>query len=391
MSNGIQVSQRGIPVDRAADYQKVLDSRWKFMEVAMEVDTTIVIPQAPVLAVNGFQRVNIVKHGLTNQGKKFVPAFHGSWLPDPSLPLESGTNQYDVYPQAALYMDDQYLYFHRTNFAGGNISGNPLPAITIKVKAKIYNLDILTEYLAIQEIPTGSGKAPTDVGMTALDGSNSKATVGGTNPDGYSIDTRKKILSIHRVAQKDVYQFRPESGMITAIDTGTNIATIDIDKNEIGDLYDQKFGLSWVKTGVQIGMSPNDFTTYPSPLSGNVAPYIIKVDDSHIKFALTQADALAGNAIDLTTAGSLPMQMRMSATADDGRFAHESEYPPSYFFCEKSNNEDGTGLRVGSLRYISYTPLIRIDSQYMYFSGVQAAYNGALAIIVLKDPIEVAG
>lgn len=390
MSNGIQVSQRGIPVDRASDYQKVLDSRWRFMEVALEIDTTITVPEAPILSYNGYQRVNIAKHNLTMQSKKIVPAFHGSWLPDPAYPIESGTNQYDVYPQAALYMDDEYLYFYRVNYAGGNISGNPLPAISIKVKAKIYYLDILSEYLAIQEIPRGSGKTNTDYGLTALDGSNSAATVGGTSPDGYSIDTRKKVLSIHKVAQKDIYSFDPRSATITAINTSTDIATITTDSNEITDLYGAKYGISWIQTGEQVVLSPNDFTTYPSPLSDAVNPYIIKVSDTQVKFALTQADALAGNAINLTATGSLPMGMRRRPTADDSRFAHESEYPPSYFFCEKSNNEGGTGLRVGSLRYISYTPLVRIDNQYLYFTGVQAAYNGALAIIILKDPIEVA-
>lgn len=390
MSNGIQVSQRGIPIDRAADYQKVLDSRWRFMEVALEIDTTITVPEAPLLTYNSFQRVNIAKHNLTNKGKPFVPAFHASWLPDPDYPLEEGSNQYDVYPTAALYIDDQYLYFYRANYAGGNLSGNPYPAVDIKVKAKIYNLPILEEYLAIQEVPTGSGKVNTDIGMTALDGSNPAATVGGTSPDGYSIDTRKKILSIHRVAQKDIYAFDPRSATITAINTSTDIATITTDSGEIEDLYGNKYGIGWIQTGDQVVLSPNDFTTYPSPLSFSVNPYIIKVSDTQVKFALTQADALAGNAINLTTSGSLPMGMRRKPSADDGRLAHGSEYPPSYFFCEKSNNEGGTGLRVGSLRYVSYTPLVRIDGQYMYFTGVQAAYNGALAVIILKDPIEVA-
>jgi hypothetical protein len=386
MSNGIQVTQRGIPVDRASDYQKVLDSRWRFMEVALDIDTTIHVPAMATPTYNTYQRVNIAKHNLTNQGRPFVPAFHGSWLPDPSYPLYDGFNQFDIYPGAGLFMDDQYIYFQRLSYS----TGVPLVALTIKVKAKIYNLDILSEYLAIQEIPRGSGKTNTQYGITALDGSNSSATVGGTSPDGYSIDTRKKVLSIHKVAQKDIYAFPPESAHVTALNTSTDIATVTTDPNEIEDLYGTKHGISWIQTGVQVSLSPNDFVTYPSPLSFSVQPYIIKVSDSTIKFALSYADAIAGNAINFTTSGSLPMIMRRMPSDDDMRLAHESEYPPSYFFCEKSQNVGGSGLRVGSLRYISYTPLVRIDTRYFYFTGVQAAYNGALAVIILKDPIEVA-
>lgn len=386
MSNGIQVTQRGIPVEKASDYQKVLDSRWRFMEVALEVDTTITVPAMATPAYNTYQRVNIAKHNLTNQGRPFVPAFHASWLPDPAYPLYEGSNQFDVYPGASLYMDDQWLYFYRDAYS----TGVPLVALTLKVKAKIYNLPILEDYLAIQEIPRGSGKVNTEIGMTALDGSNSSATVGGTSPDGYSIDTRKKVLSIHKVAQKDIYAFPPQSAHITSVNTSTDIATLTTDPNEIEDLYGNKHGLSWIQTGEQVSLSPNDFVTYPSPLSSSVQPYIIKVSDTTIKFALSYADAIAGNAINLTTSGSTPIIMRRMPSADDERLAHESEYPPSYFFCEKSNNVGGSGLRVGSLRYISYTPLVRVDRQYFYFRGVQAAYNGALSVIVLKDPIEVA-
>jgi hypothetical protein len=50
-----------------------------------------------------------------------------------------------------------------------------------------------------------------------------------------------------------------------------------------------------------------------------VQPFIIKVTDTTIKFASSQANALAGTAIDLTTAGSLPMLMRRLPDTDDGR------------------------------------------------------------------------
>ena len=390
MSNGIEITQKGVPVERAADYQKVLDSRWLFMEVALEVDATVTIPAAVLPPSNSFQRVNVAKHNLTRQGKPFVPAFHASWLPDPQYPVGVGYNNFDVYPSASLYADDQYLFFYRRLFSTGGISGTPPPAITIKVKAKIYNLPITQDYLAIQDIPTGVGKVNTRFGVTALDGSNSTATVGGTSPDGYSIDTRKKVLSVHKVVQKDIYGSDYRSALVTSINTSTDIATITTDPYENTDLYGMKYGTSWIKTGEQVSLFPNDYSTYPVPLSGSINPYIIKVTDSTIKFALSPADATAGTAINLTTTGSLPMTIRRVVTADDGRLEHGSEYPPSYFFCEKSDNVGGSGLMVNSLEYQSFSPIVRIDSRYMYFSGVQSSYNASLAVIILKDPIEVA-
>lgn len=382
MSNGISVSQEGIPVEKASDYQKVLDSRWLFLEIAHEIDTTITLPAAAVPAANTVQRVNIMKHGLTRQGRAMIPALHGTWLHNSTAPIFG-----DQFYGAGIYADNEYIFFQRNSYA----TASALAAVQIKIKAKVYNLDILGDYLALQEIPRGSGRANTRYGLTALDGSDSSVTVGGSSSHGYSVDTRKKILSIHKIGQKDVYQFPPQSARITAINTTTDIATVDIDPNEGADLYGKKFGISWIKTGEQVSLSPNDFVTYPAPLSSTVQPYIIKVTDTTIKFALSQANALAGIAIDLTTAGSLPMTMRRAASVDDNRFDHESEYPPSYFFCEKSPNEAGPGLKVGVLMNRSFTPLVRVDRQYLYFTGVQAAYNGALSIIILKDPIEVAG
>lgn len=381
MSNGITVSQEGIPVDKASDYQKVLDSRWLFLEIAHEIDTTIVLPAAAPPAANTVQRVNIMKHNLTREGKAMVPAVHGSWL------QSAGDINSDQFYGAGIYADQEYIFFQRDRFA----TASALTAVNIKIKAKVYNLDILGDYLAIQEIPRGSGRANTKYGLTALDGSDSSVTVSGTSSHGYSVDTRKKILSIHKIGQKDIYAFPPQSARVTAINTTTDVATVDLDPNEQADLYGAKYGLSWIKTGVQVSLSPNDFVTYPAPLSSSVQPFIIKVTDTTIKFASSQANALAGTAIDLTTAGSLPMLMRRLPDTDDGRFPHESEYPPSYFFCEKSPNEAGPGLKVNVLRNRSFTPLVRVDRQYLYFTGVQAAYNGALSIIVLKDPIEVAG
>lgn len=372
MSNGITITQEGVPVDRAADYQKVLDSRWRFMEVEHEVDLTIDIP-AYSTSVSGAQRVQIMTHQLP-----FVPAFHGSWLP-------IGTFNPDYDPDflgAGLYCDEEKLFFSR--FAD---AGTPLAAKKLRIKAKIYNLPILEDYVATSEASQGAGRAESDYGVRALDGSDSKVSIAESSSHGFSVDTKKKILSINRIGTKWINSWVFDDGKITSIDTATDICTFT--EGDPGGGFASNTGTEWIQTGVGLNISPNDFTTMPGPLTMGVTYYVIRLSNTTFKLALSQANAEAGIAINLTSAGSLPAFIRRAATVDDTRIRHYSEYPPSFFFCE-TMLEPGYSVAVESLRHISTTPLVRADNNYLYFNGVQAVYAARLAYIILKDPVELA-
>lgn len=382
MSNGIEVTQEGVGVEKASDYQKVLDSRWLFMEVGLEIDTTITLPAMGAQTSYGYQRVNIMRHGMTRRGVAFVPAFHGSYKIN---------EEYDPFiGNYNLAVDDTWVYFYR------DYSNGETPAqYTVQVKAKIYTLPILEAYLAPIEIAPLSGKTNSSIGIRALDGTDSSVDINESSAHGFSIDTRKKILSIHKVVQKKVNYAFYDSARVTAVDTATDILTITIDPNQSIPEGGTSTGIGWIETGHQIQYNPGDFTTYPSPLSSGVSPYIIKVDDTHIKLALSAADAQAGTAINLTTAGSIPSMIRRNPLADDWRLPHDNDYPPSYMFCDIIANPTGVGRAVSgqgvtSLKHISTTPLVLADNRYLYFRGVQAVYIANIAVIILKDPIEVA-
>ena len=378
MSNGIQVTQEGISVEKASDYQKVLDSRWLFMEVGLEIDTTINVPTLGTMTELGYQRVNIARHGQTRQSKPYIPAFHGSYKIRES---------YDPFLfNGGLAIDDTWIYFWRRY-----TNGDTTPAYTVEVKAKIYTLPILQEYLAITEIAPRSVKSASKYGLRALDGSDSAVDIGDTSSHGFSIDTRKKILSVHKVTRKKINYSFYNSASVTAINTTTNVLTIDVDPDGIAPDGGQQTGITWIETGKQIQYFPDDLSTYPNPLSFAVSPFIIKVDPTHIQLALAAADAAAGNAIDLTTAGSLPGFIREVGGPDEERVLHENDYPPSYMFCDVIQNVRGAGEAATSLKFFSTTPLVLADSRYLYFRGVQAIYIGDIALIILKDPIEVAG
>ena len=382
MSNGIEVTQEGVGIDKASDYQKVLDSRWLFMEVGLEIDTTISLPAMGAQTSFGYQRVNIMRHGMTREGVAYIPAFHGSYKINETYDPFLG--EYNI------GADDTWIFFYRTYS-----NGSTPAAYTVQVKAKVYTLPIMDAYLAPIEIAPASGKSSSNIGLRALDGTDSSVDIGESSAHGFSIDTRKKILSVHKVVQKKINYAFYDSAEVTAVDTATDILTIGIDPQQSVPDGETSTGIDWIQTGQQVGYFPDDFVTYPNPLSFNVSPYIIKIDSTHIKLALSAADAQNGTAINLTTAGSLPGMIRRNPLADDWRIPHDNDYPPSYLFCDIIANPTGvgrtySGKAVTSLKHISTTPLVFADNRYLYFRGVQAVYISNIALIVLKDPIEVA-
>lgn len=384
MANGIAITQEGIDVENASDYQKVLDSRWLFFEVANDIEETISVPSLGTPANGGFQRVNIVRHNCVRGGRPFVPAFHAGWKRNEPFIDSDDTYTYSISGVAA---DDTWIYFYRRYINGLNA-----PAFTLTVSAKVYNIPILEDYLAPVEVAPDSFKQNTSIGVRALDGSDLTTTVGGHASVGYSIDTRKKILSIHKVMTKEINYSFYDTALVSAISTATDTLTLEKDPAPLPFPDGHYSELSWVRTGLRLSYFPQDYVTYPSPLVfGGADPYVIKVDDTHIKLAATEADAYNGVAINLTTTGTLPAFVRSGRSADDERVAHDNTYPPSYMFCSIiENNINGAGRAVKPLYHTSWSPLVEADNQYLYFRGVQALYMDHIAIIIIKDPIEVA-
>lgn len=380
MANGISVTRQGVPIDRAADYQKVLDSRWRFMEVDYVLNKKVTIPVGVVQSSGPYnQRVNIYRHNLG-----FVPAFHGSWKPEAAWMSYVTDGYHADLLGATLWADEEWVYFTRLVDAFNNSA-----SLSIDVSALIYNLPILEVYQAPTEIAVGTAPTKSNYGLRALDGKDPNVKIDGSSSHGFSVDTKKKIISVNRVGQKFINDWIFDDGRITATDVGTDTFTIAEEPSSGG--FASRTGLEWIKTGVGMQLFPADFTTFPNPLSMASIYYAIRTSETTMKLAISKADAEAGNAININTTGSLPATIRRAATADDTRLAHGAEYPPSFLFCEAELNDERTiPIAVQSLKHYSATPLVRADTTYLYFTGVQAVYAGLIAYIVLKDPIEVA-
>lgn len=365
--HGIIVTQEGVPVERAADYQKVLDSRWRFMEREHLVDLTISVPALSTVSNRTVQRVKIFEHELD-----FVPAFHGSWKPS----LANSLPNFDInFQSAGIYCKDDQLYFRRI----AN-SGQALAATDVTVKAIIYNLPILEPYEAPSEPASGAGRAESNIGLRALDGSDPNINIGSNSAHGFSVDTKKKILSVHKTDYKYINSWMNDKGTVTAVNTTTD--TFTFGPSSSGS------DLDWMETGIPITMVPDDFVTYPAPLS-NSTYYLIMTSSTTFKLALSKANAEAGTAIDITSTGSLPIEITRGFVKGDDSFEHRMGYPPSFFFCEALDETD-IGISVAPLRHISTTPLVTVDTNYLYLNGVQSVYSARVAMIILKDPVEIA-
>lgn len=70
---------------------------------------------------------------------------------------------------------------------------------------------------------------------------------------------------------------------------------------------------TWVQTGTKVGRLLTT-GTLPAPLVGATSYYIIRVSDTVFKLAATEADAYAGNPIDITTAGTGTHNVALLAT-----------------------------------------------------------------------------
>lgn len=366
MSNGIEITQEGVGVDAASDYQKVLDSRWLTMEVMHELDLEISIPAMTAGSTNTKQMVSLFKHGLVRNGLPFVPAFHANWRP---------VGTYDIYTPAygygtaGIFCDDTDLFFYRPVYANSTV-----PAFTLVIKAKIYNIPILEAYQAPVEINTSGTRSSSGYGVQALDGSNPSLTLGGKAAYGYSIDTKKKILSINKLITKYVNDpsVTDKSSVVTAIDVATDTF-----------IYTPSVGGDWIVDGMKVIYMPGDYNTYPAPMVYGQY-YIIKTGTTTFKLSST----LGGSAINLTTTGSLPGNVNRVTLPEDYGVLHGGAYPPSFFFCEYTDTLF-TKLSAEPLKNASMSPLVLADSTYIYFRGVQSVYIAKIAVIILKDPLEI--
>lgn len=361
---GISISQSGSPVDLAPDYKKVLDSRWRFMEVEYELDYPL---RLPAISPSGSSfarievRVNILRHSLGFEPAIEVGASGGS---------NSNIGEYSL----SYWADDEWVYALATytNTEGAK-------AINTTIPIRVYNLPILQEYSAPSELVAGSSSEQGDVGVKVLDGSDRSVQVGQNYPVGFSVDTTKKILSVHRHGVKHINKMLTAQGAITNVNTTTDVLT-----------YSPTEGYSsWIQTaGSPVFFIPRGGGALPAPLASGNQYFVIPNNSNSFKVATTKSNALAGTAVNITTAGTLPIDAFHDERVTDDLIYHDVGYPPTYLLARVDELPNGK-MRVGPFTDIS--AVVYANNQTIRIQGVQAVVSGLFAYVILKDPAEIVG
>lgn len=381
--SGIVITQTGVPVQGSADYQRVFDSRWRFIEIEIEREFNVILPARNEVdsTVRGDDRINFYKHGLG-----FVPLFETDFVDQKyNYAMQSG---------ASMYADEQYLFFQRF------VTTTGAEAQDLTFNVRLYNLPVLEDYTAPKGLPQGTQSPRSNIGVKFLDGNTKGVDVADNAVTGFSVDTTKKILSIHKHGRADINDFAGRYVYVSDLNTTTDVLTLYADPYA-NSLKSQD--ISWVQTaGTPVFYSPNDFTTYPggTPITDNGqadAMYIIPVDATHVKLAASYENALAGIAINFTTSGSNPAQLSMGGRPDgkDNAIQHDVGYPPTYLMAPVYNDFMVNGVITEVPTYIG--PLEDIilaytsaDEKYIYFKGVQSQFAGSYGYVIMKDPAELA-
>ena len=365
---GISISQDGVPVDRAADYQKVLDSRWKFLEVLLEQTYKIELPFRAALAPGTVKAVDtfVTTHGLDD-----YPAYEATFT-------TSGMTENDIgYPD--VIADKSSIYLRQIH------SANDIIATTITLTVRVYNLAIFEEYLAPKELTTLTSGPESEIGFLSLDGTVPNLGASDQSSVGYSIDTKKKILSVHRTGRVEINTYLDYRLRATAINTTTDTFTF-IDFS--GSLLNPAgMGTDWVQTGVGIQYDPGDFVTYPAPLVFNGVYYIIRISATEFKLATTVANAQAGIAIDITSSGALPATVRKAFVTGTNVIKHDVGYPPTFLMARADRD---TGVTYIGPLLDTILARVQATNTTITFLGIQSELSGVFGLVILKDPAEIA-
>ena len=361
---GISISQSGSPVDMAPDYKKVLDSRWRFMEVEYELDFPLNLPAIPPITAPFARidiRVNIVRHSLG-----FAPAIEVGSVDGYNF----NAGEYSL----AYWSDDEWVYAVATytNTEGAK-------AINKTIPVRVYNLPILEEYSAPKELVAGSSSEQGDVGVKVLDGSDRSVRVGDDYPVGFSVDTTKKILSVHKHGVKYINKTLSAQGDITNVNATTDVLT-----------YSPREGYSsWIQTpGSPVSFLPWGGGALPAPLASGTQYFVIPQTSNSFKIATSKANALAGTAVNITSSGTLPISAFHNETVTDDLIYHDVGYPPTYLLARAEELPNGK-MRVGPFMDIS--AVVFANNQTIRIQGVQAMVSGLFAYVILKDPAEIVG
>jgi len=181
---GAVFSQQGIPIQRANDYQKAMDSRWKFLNIHVEryIDVTFNMTGH----TTGWKRLKVYGHTLP-----YAPAFE--------VILSSMSVSSDAFLTDPGKMSGNLRSFpdgiHYTFFWDSGFNTN---TVRIKGFLRVFKLDLREIYKAPSSVLTTAKPQPNArYGAKFLDPNRGGTNINDNTPRSYSLYTPAKQISMH--------------------------------------------------------------------------------------------------------------------------------------------------------------------------------------------------
>jgi len=182
---GAVFSQQGIDWRRANDYQKVMDSRWKFLDIYIEkyIDITFNLAGQP----NGFKKLLLWRHSLP-----FAPAFEIQISKKSISSDPFNFNPGQIAQECYSYPDGIYftIPFWDSGFDG--------PTVRIRGMLRVYDLDLRETYKAPSSVLGLAQPSPNArYGAKFLDPNRGGTNINESDPRKYTLYTPAKQISVH--------------------------------------------------------------------------------------------------------------------------------------------------------------------------------------------------
>lgn len=183
MTNGLLFTQEGVSIPYSADYQRVVDTRWKTMDVAFEQD--IDISFGSWTAATRYN-IEVFAHNL-----HYLPAFEFFQDRDTSegnTTILSGSHVIDF-----MFGTKDKIIVSISRFGG-----DPSTALRIKGFLRIYRVDITSEYKVSEAPSTGAPAVDSSYGVKFIDTENGFNDLNAKEIYKYLQNSKEKVIGIHQ-------------------------------------------------------------------------------------------------------------------------------------------------------------------------------------------------
>jgi hypothetical protein len=190
MGNGIRIVEKGTTVDKAADYQVVLDSRWPLLQIQDEINIDVTLPIPTV-----FREWMLVQPQLLG----YAPIYE--FIPDPTVPtVYTVPSMSDDY-QVRMIVTDKNVFAYAESYFGPGYGTNPTTALRVKGVLRIYTNNLRNQFKSDALNAAAQRPSPNkDLGLKAMMVNANGHAINDSDFSEFSVDTDTKALAVHQVA-----------------------------------------------------------------------------------------------------------------------------------------------------------------------------------------------